>query len=388
MIVLITVAIIIVQFLLLQSAIFALWKKKSYRAVVDQTTNPRCTIILPCKGTPTNFKENITSFFKLDYANYEVLLAVESENDSAVPIIKEVIRSDKRGKLIVAGLTHSCGQKNHNLIEAVKQANNPNILLFADSDIKLFPHWIETMITPLEKEDITAVTGFRWLYSSNRDIGAHAHSYQNYLLFSLFSVSSATMNTGLWGGSMAIAKKDFEALNIAEVWGKTSVDDMSLSALLKKERVKTHFSYDCITPTDDTINSFPNTIRWFTRQVMYLKAHQKVEWGITMIICLILSIAYLLVPYSLIQMGLGNSFWHNGGFASLFLFGSTIFNSLLFSFMGRAKHPLLFSLFSPLSLISVLWGVWGTLFTNTIIWSGVKYNIRFRDGSVTKVERI
>ena len=44
---------------------------------------PKVTLIVPCKGIDTAFDENIGSFYRLDYDNYELMFVVESSEDAA-----------------------------------------------------------------------------------------------------------------------------------------------------------------------------------------------------------------------------------------------------------------------------------------------------------------
>ena len=190
--------------------------EKRYRPKFDSSYQPRCSIILPCKGIPQNFEENIRSFYELDYKDYEVIFTVESEDDPCVPVIKKVIEEKSSGSLAVAGITTTCSQKNHNMIAAVDIANDPEVYVFADSDIKLLRDWLKELILPLSKPDISVASGFRWLYSSTGKMGEMTNAYQNSMLLVLFSSASFINDTGLWGGSMAMKKKDFEELGVRD----------------------------------------------------------------------------------------------------------------------------------------------------------------------------
>ncbi len=360
---------------------------KKLRPSFDLSYQPRCSVILPCKGVPHNFENNIRSFFHLDYPAYEVIFTVESNDDPCVPIIKKVMQDEPSAHLTVAGITTTCGQKNHNMIAALDIAHDPEVFVFADSDITLSSDWLKELVLPLSSNKITVSSGFRWLYSSTGTIGAMVNSYQNSLLLVLFSAASFIQDIGLWGGSMAMRKKDFDELGVRECWAQTVVDDMSLSRLIMKHAKKSIMVSTCIIPTDDTLPTIKQSIQWFHRQVMFLKAYQKKTWVIAILVVLSGLSLQILLPVSLIvSLMTSKTFFQAGGFSSLvFIFG-TMSTALFYPLLG--KHPNMFRLIllQQISLFTMLFGTIKTLFTNTVEWSGFWYKLNFR-GKVVSVEQ-
>ena len=361
--------------------------EKKLRPTFDSSYQPRCSIILPCKGTPQNFEENIQSFFELDYKDYEVIFTVESEHDPCVPVIKKAIENISRASLAIAGITTTCSQKNHNMIAALDIAHNPEVYVFADSDIKLSKAWLKELILPLSRPDITVTSGFRWLYSSTGKIGELTNAYQNSMLLVLFSSASYIQDTGLWGGSMAIKKKDFEELGVRDYWAQTVVDDMSLSRLIMKNSKKSVMVPTCIMTTSDTLPTIRQSIKWFERQVMFLKAYQKKTWVTAILVVSSCLFYQIFLPISIIVSSLTQrTFVGMGGVSSLILTIGTLFIAFLYPLLGKHPKLLRFFIFQQLSLFTVLYGTFKTLFTNTVKWSGFWYKLNFR-GEVVSVKQ-
>lgn len=360
---------------------------KRLRPSYDHSYKPRCSIILPCKGIPQNFEQNIRSFFTLDYPSYEVIFAVERKDDPCVPIINKVIQDNPGASLAVAGITTSCSQKNFNMIAALDIAHDPEVYVFADSDIQLTKQWLTELVMPLSNHQITVASGFRWLYSSSGNLPEIMNAFHNTLLFVLFSVASFIQNVGLWGGSMAIRKKDFEDMGVREFWAQTVVDDMSLSNLVIKYAKKSVMVSSCLIPTDDALQTKRQGIRWFKRQVMFLKAYQTKTWVLG--ILLVLSCLFLeaLLPVALIgSLATARSFAELGGYASLvFIFG-TMASAMLYPLLGKHPNLFMFFLYQPFSLLTLLYATFSTLFTNTVKWSGFWYKLNF-SGKVISVEQ-
>jgi cellulose synthase/poly-beta-1,6-N-acetylglucosamine synthase-like glycosyltransferase len=348
---------------------------------------PKCSVIIPCKGIPQDFEKNINSFNELEYSNYEVIYTVESKIDPAVSIINKILKKNPRASLVIAGITHSCSQKNFNMIAAIEKTNNPEVYVFADSDIKPDKTWLTELIKPLSRNNISVTTGFRWLYSSTGKIGELTNAYHNSLLFILFSAASFIQNIGLWGGSMAIKRREFEEMGVKDYWAKTVVDDISLSKLIMKHSKKSVMVSTCVTPTCDAIQSISKSISWFERQVMFLKAYHKSLWIAAII--LVSSCLYLqfLLPFSLLLAYFTNkTFFSAGGASSLLFILGTMSTAFVYPILGKQPALFRFLIVQPLSLLTLLFGVFKTLFTNTVTWSGFIYKLNFR-GIVTSVRQ-
>lgn len=353
----------------------------------NSSFRPKCSIILPCKGLPNNFKQNLESFLHLDYDPYEVICTVESEHDPAVGPIREIITKDSRVSLVIAGLAETCSQKNHNMLQAIKKADNPDVYVFADSDIKLYGSWLSDLVLPLSRNDVTVTTGFRWLYSVTGGIGELTNVYQNIIIFVLFSFASFITNIGLWGGSMAIRRRDFEALGVGKFWQETVVDDMSLSRIIMKEKKKAVMVTPCVVPTDDALPTIKQSTAWFTRQMMFLKGYQKLQWYMAVSLAMAILSFLIWIPGALVISRITSfSFLDLGGAASLLLLFGVMATTLMYPFLGRLPSFGKFVMLQPVSLLTILHGILKTVITNTILWSGISYRLDFR-GKVLHVKR-
>lgn len=362
--------------------------RKLYRPKYDPAFHPKCAVIVPCKGGGTkNYKDNLRSFLEFPYDNYEVLYTVESESDGAVPAIRDVVAGSDKASLVVAGLSTACGQKNHNLLAGVKKARAPDVFVFADVDISPRPEWLSEIILPLSDPGISVTTGFRWLHAERGTLGQQAHFFMNSFLYTLYSTASFLGSVGLWGGSMAIRKKDFEVLGVAARWSETVVDDSSLSQIIKKRRKKSILVPTCITHTDDLIDSVADATRWFERQMMFLKLYQRGLWLTAMPVIFICLLTLVWLPVAaVVSLITARSFFALGGGPSVVLVAGKFLVDLMYPALGAMPRLGWFMVFQPASLFVFLVSCMRTAFTNTIIWSGIKYHLSF-SGRVTSLER-
>lgn len=359
------------------------------RKLYDASYNPRCSIILPCKGVPQNLETNLKAFLDLAYANFEIIFAVESEEDVAFSSISKLITPYPKASIVVAGKATQCGQKNFNQLAAIKSAKEPDVYVFADIDICPQKQWLTELVLPLSNKKITAVTGFRWNRPAHETIGEYVHTYLNLFLYIWMTAINFFGGAFLWGGSMAIRRKDFEDLKVAECWEHAVVDDNSLSRILMKKSKRTIVVPACVTPTNDLLASVSKSIVWFTRQAMYLKAHEKPLWFFAALpLALLAFFLYVWLPLSLIfSAGSVKTFINLGGGATLIFYAGGLLIVPLYSILGPLPGLYKMLFLEPLLRFSILISLFKTAFTNKIVWSGIKYHLTF-SGTVDKVERL
>jgi hypothetical protein len=187
---------------------------------------------------------------------------------------------------------------------------------------------------------------------------------------------------------MAIRKKDFDDLGVADKWSRAGVDDMSLSSLVLKARRKAVVVPHCIIQTDDLLQTVRGTVSWFERQIMYLKAYQKHLWffiGFPVVISGVTLL--LLLPAALLTSFLSSkTFFAAGGGAALMFYAGELLTIALYPLLGSMYSFKKFMLFWPFLRLTHGASFGMTAFTNTITWAGIRYRLAF-NGDVTDIHR-
>jgi ceramide glucosyltransferase len=107
---------------------------------------PPISILKPLHGLDDGLDENLRSFFRQDYPEFEVLLGIDHRNDPALPIA-ERIRAEFPGipsRIVVAGDSPYCNPKDHSL-ETMAKAASHEVLVMSDSDIRVTPEMLRTV---------------------------------------------------------------------------------------------------------------------------------------------------------------------------------------------------------------------------------------------------
>src|ERR1700728_1324145 len=64
--------------------------RKQLSSIPDDAHLPAVSVLKPVHGLEAQLKENIESFFRQDYPNYEILFAADEASDAALDVVREV----------------------------------------------------------------------------------------------------------------------------------------------------------------------------------------------------------------------------------------------------------------------------------------------------------
>ena len=107
---------------------------------------PAISILKPLAGVEEGLEANLRSFFEQDYAEFEILLAVRSPDDPAIPVV-EALRARYPAvpsRLIVTGEPPYANAKVYSLDRMLAEAHH-DLLVMADSDVRVTPEMLATI---------------------------------------------------------------------------------------------------------------------------------------------------------------------------------------------------------------------------------------------------
>jgi len=127
-------------------------------SVPDDVHLPPVSVLKPVQGLEARLKENIESFFRQDYPNYEILFAADEADDPALAVVREVCSRYPhiRTQVLVTGTPwpNPVVYSFHCLAEAA--ANE--ILVTTDSDVEVDPRYLREIVPALLDPKVGMVT--------------------------------------------------------------------------------------------------------------------------------------------------------------------------------------------------------------------------------------
>jgi len=146
-------------YLLLVIAGVARFAKKRRQAFSAPGDTPSVSVLKPVHGLEPNLEENLETFFRQDYPEFELIFCARSLNDPALQIAQRL--SEKYPRVQVRILT--CGEppwtnaKLYSLEKMWRQAAH-DLLVISDSDVRVSPDYLREIIQPFADPKVGMTT--------------------------------------------------------------------------------------------------------------------------------------------------------------------------------------------------------------------------------------
>ena len=360
-------------------------------AKVPSTSTPFVTIIAPCKGLDEGLRENLTALLEIDYPEYEVIFVVNGGDDPAVPIINELVKNGAfvpERRLVNAEDSRDSGQKVENILAATTFAAEESLIfIFIDSDVRPQEHWLKHLVAPLENDEVGAATGYRWFLSKQPSFASELRSAWNASIAS--ALGPNTNSNFCWGGSMAIRREVWEALDLRERLRGTLSDDFTVTRAMNDANLEIRFVAQALTPSIENC-TIKELFEFTTRQMKITRVYKTELWALSFfgsgLFCLVMLSAFLIVFFSDSNDALVLSAIANLFLVSVLSIGKAWLRlkavSLVIPIASEQLIPqmTLWLLAPPIFLLNCL----AALFSRTINWRGVRYRLV----SATETERL
>jgi ceramide glucosyltransferase len=111
---------------------------------------PAVTLLKPLHGMEPRLRQNLESFFRQDYPNFEIIFGVRHSDDPALTAVCELSRrySQVPVKIVLSGEPQWPNAKVFNLHAMLAKASHP-LLVISDSDVRVVPTYLREVTRPL-----------------------------------------------------------------------------------------------------------------------------------------------------------------------------------------------------------------------------------------------
>jgi ceramide glucosyltransferase len=132
--------------------------RKQRTSIPDDALLPAVSVLKPVHGLEARLEENLESFFRQDYPDYEILFAADEADDPALEVVREVCARYPhiRTRVLVTGTPwpNPVVYGFHCMAEVATY----EILVTADSDVKVGPRYLREIVPPLLDPQVGMVT--------------------------------------------------------------------------------------------------------------------------------------------------------------------------------------------------------------------------------------
>lgn len=150
--------------------LFSTWRffwRAQDRLVTDRGFTPPVSNLKPLRGLDPEAYENLASYCRQDYPEYELIFCVGDESDASVPVLEKLKRDfpERQIRILFGSGRNAINDKVAKLVRMVNEARH-EILVINDSDVRVEPNYLRTVVAPLRNPKVRGVT---CLYVSTED---------------------------------------------------------------------------------------------------------------------------------------------------------------------------------------------------------------------------
>jgi len=206
------------------------------------------SILKPLKGVDDNLEDNLISFFKLDYPKYEILFGINSENDPAVIIVKNLMKKYfyVKTKLVISSDGNFLNPKVNNLNNIVYHAQY-DYLLISDSNVKVDPNYLKENMKQMTLPNAGLVTStIKGTGAQNLGSILENLHINTFVAGSVFFVSNMLHYPVVIGKSMLLKREVLERINGFKAFANVLAEDHLIGKEIRKAGYKIYHSQHVI----------------------------------------------------------------------------------------------------------------------------------------------
>ncbi len=265
-------------------SVWATWRVLARRGEAEQRFAPPLTVLKPLHGLEPGLADNIASFCRQDYPQYQLVLSVQHSNDPAIPLMRRFERDYPHLiTVVIKDRPPTLNGKVQNLIDAVPAARH-DYLVISDSDVRASRDYLTKIVQPLADSSVgyactlyRAVDATRW-YDKLELLGMNLDFVPG-VVFAYWSKAAPFC----LGATVAFRRDDLEAIGGMAALADYLVEDQELGRRI----TATGKSMSLVPMTVDLIARFDSFRNWWTHQVYWdqnTKAANPMGFALTVLV--------------------------------------------------------------------------------------------------------
>jgi ceramide glucosyltransferase len=258
-----------IYYLLVLYSSWLFFQSSKDRPSKDFDFAPPISNLKPVRGLDPEAYENYASFCRQDYPNYELIFCVGDRNDPAVPVLEKLIRDfpERRIRLLFGSGRSAINDKVAKLVRMVSEAEN-EFLVISDSDVRVEPNYLRTVVAPLRDRKVGCVTCFyvsihdETLAQHLQSIGMYSDFYPGILVARQLDGIKFTL-----GPTIVTTRSHLAGFGGYEAIENRPADDLLVGRLIAQQGLKVEllpYAVQTVPDYDSPRALFSKRLRWMT----------------------------------------------------------------------------------------------------------------------------
>src|ERR1700734_1360148 len=155
-------AIAAIPFIYYFIALYSSWRYfRKPASSPDASFTPPVSILKPIRGLDPDSYQNLASFCRLDYPEFEIVFCVDPDDDSVLSVLAKLTNDfpQCRIRILYGSGRVATNDKVAKLARLVADAAH-EVVVISDSDVRVRPDYLRQLVAPLRNARVGAVTCF------------------------------------------------------------------------------------------------------------------------------------------------------------------------------------------------------------------------------------
>lgn len=246
--------------------------RRKLREDYSFTNFPPISIIKPLKGLDDNLFDNLESFCKQEYPEYEVILSLQDYNDPAYRVAEKI--RNKYPELVKITLDNSSTALNpkvKNMISAYQESKY-DYFLISDSNVYVEPDYLKRTVSAMTSD--TGLVTNLIMGVGGKTLGAKLENLQlnSFVIISVCFLDKFLKMPCSIGKSMLMRKSDFEQIGGFNAVKNVLAEDYLIGKLMHEKGKKVKLCSYII----KNVNEYWSLRRFLNRHTRWAKIRWKI----------------------------------------------------------------------------------------------------------------
>src|SRR5438094_2225672 len=252
--------------------LFSTWRffwRAEKRLSTDSGFTPPVSNLKPLRGLDPEAYENLASYCRQDYPEYELIFCVGDESDPSVAVLEKLKHDfpERQIQILFGSGRKAINDKVAKLVRMVNDARN-EVLVINDSDVRVEPDYLRTVVAPLRNAKVGGVT---CLYVSTQDktfaqnlqsIGMYSDFYPGILVARQLDGIKFTL-----GPTIVTTRSHLAGFGGYEAIENKPADDLLVGRLIAQQGLRVQllpYAVQTVPDYDSPRALFSKRLRWMT----------------------------------------------------------------------------------------------------------------------------